>query len=93
MNGSEYLLDIWDGVTPIVIELDELAVGFYNFSVFVFALGGFFNSDSVLVTVLEQEPTTTTSTTTPEPTETPTTGSTTPTSTTPEGIPDSMIFV
>lgn len=88
MNGSEYLSDIWDGVSPIVVELDDLAVGFYNFSVYVFALGGFFNSDSVLVTVLEQEPTATT-----EPTETPTTGPATPTSTSPGGIPDSMIFV
>jgi hypothetical protein len=95
MNGSEYLSDIWDGVAPIVIELDDLAVGFYNFSVFVFALGGFFNTDSVLVTVLTQEPTTTTPepTTTTEPTEIPTTGPTTPTSTTPGGIPESMIFV
>ena len=91
MNGSEYLSEIWDGISPIVIELDDLAVGFYNFSVYVFALGGFFNSDSVFVTVSEQEPTT--PTTTPEPTETPTTSPTTPTSTTPGGIPDSMIFV
>jgi len=94
MNGSEYESDIWDGVSPIVIELDDLAVGCYNFSVYVFAVGGFFNSDSVLVTVLEQEPTTTPEpTTTTEPTDTPTTGPTTPTSTTPGGIPDSMIFI
>ena len=88
MNGSEYLSDTWDGVTPIVIELDDLAVGFYDFSLYVFVFGGFFNSDSVLVTVLEQEPTTT-----PEPTETPTIGPTTLTSTTPEDGPGSMIFI
>ncbi|MGD9397649.1 MAG: hypothetical protein PVJ05_14535 [Candidatus Thorarchaeota archaeon] len=93
MNGSKYLSDTWDGVSPIVIELDDLAVGYYNFSIYVFALGGFFSSDSVIVTVLEQEPTTTTPTTTPEPTETPTTGSTTPTSTTPDDGLGSMIFV
>lgn len=83
MNGSEYLSNQWDGVTPIVIELNDLPVGLYNFSLIVFALGGFFNSDSVSVTVLEYESTTTT----------PTSGPTTPTSTTPEDGPSSMVLV
>jgi parallel beta-helix repeat protein len=84
MNGSEYQSDMWDGMTPIVIELDDFAVGFYNFTLYVYTLVGIFDSDSVSVTVLEQEPTTPT---------TPITEPTTPTSTTPEEGPGSMIFI
>ena len=80
---NEIQIQNCDGLTLLNNSIDD-----------VFALGGAFNSDSVLVTVLEQEPTTTTPpTTTPEPTETTTTGPTTPTSTIPEEGLDPTIFV
>jgi parallel beta-helix repeat protein len=82
INGSVYLSGVWDGITPIIIELDELTVGVYNFTLFVYSLGGHHDSDSVSVTVLDQGPT---SPTTQEPTTSPSPG--------PEGALGPMIIL
>jgi parallel beta-helix repeat protein len=76
-NNTEVESGNWNG-GDIVISLDELNPGVYNYSIMVFDLYANWVSDSVIVTVIAAIPTTTTSTpttivsTTTTPTTTPT---------------------
>ncbi len=75
LNGSVSASGEWDG-SNIVVSLDGLDVGIYNFTLIVYSECGLFSSDSVIVTVTSSD-TTTTSTTTTTDTTTDTTTETT----------------
>ncbi len=62
-NGSVFESDTWDGGN-IVISLDGLEVGTYNYTCTVYDREGRLTSDTVIVTVTEAVTTTTTTTTT-----------------------------
>jgi len=80
-NGTVVVSHIWDG-SDIVVSLDGLSPGVYNFTLVVSDLGGLTASDTVFVTVLRSTTTTTTTTTITTTTSTTSTTGTTSTSTT-----------
>ncbi|MGV9103486.1 MAG: hypothetical protein ACOC3C_05170 [Candidatus Thorarchaeota archaeon] len=86
-NGTALYDGSWNG-SDIVVDVDSLAPGIYNFSLIVTDEGDNQARDSVLVSVLPETDTTTTTTTT---TTTDTT-STTTTGTTPPPGPNPMMI-
>jgi parallel beta-helix repeat protein len=80
-NNSLLHSDNWDG-SDIVVNIDGLAIGYYNYTLVVYDSSGNSVSDQVMVTVTPETPITTTTTTTTTITTTSTTVTTTTTSTT-----------
>jgi len=78
---------VWN-TTSIVLDVDDLAVGVYNFTIVVFDAHGHSATDIVFVTVLA-DTTTTTTTTTTDTTDTTDTNTTTP----PPGDVDIIIII
>jgi len=57
-NDAEVISNIWDG-NPIIVNVDGLSTGIYNYTIAVHDTSGNINSDIVLVTVLPLANTTT----------------------------------
>lgn len=60
-NGTEFLSNSWEG-NPIIVYVNELSVGIYNYTIVVYDTVGNMNSDTVFVTVLQSGTSTITST-------------------------------
>ncbi len=71
-NGTEVASVSWDG-SSILVNVDDLSVGVYNYTIVVYDTSGNWVSDIVIVTVLPETTTTTTDTTTTTSTTTTTT--------------------
>jgi hypothetical protein len=87
LNGSVVLSGGWDG-NPVVINVDYLSPGVYEYNLTVIDEGGNAVSDVVFVTVTGELPTTTTTTTSSITTTTETSTSTTTTSGGNSGVPN-----
>jgi hypothetical protein len=55
-NGTEIASGAWTAGTPIVLELDILTVGVYNFTIVITDASGNSVSDTVIITITEEEP-------------------------------------
>ncbi|MFW9914506.1 MAG: right-handed parallel beta-helix repeat-containing protein [Candidatus Thorarchaeota archaeon] len=56
-NGTQIASGTWTAGTPITLELDVLAVGVYNFTIVITDASGNSVSDTVIITVAEEEAT------------------------------------
>ncbi|MHA2363945.1 MAG: NosD domain-containing protein [Candidatus Hodarchaeales archaeon] len=56
INGTEFLSDIWQSNTPLVVNVDNLTVGIYNVSIFGYDLAGNEISNMVYITVIDTIP-------------------------------------
>ncbi|MHA1929182.1 MAG: hypothetical protein ACTSV2_11470, partial [Candidatus Thorarchaeota archaeon] len=63
LNGTEVISDSWNG-SLIIVEVDGLSVGVYNYTIVVYDTSGNSVSDANLIIVLPHTTTTTTTTTT-----------------------------
>ncbi len=91
-NGTEVASVSWDG-SSILVNVDDLSVGVYNYTIVVYDTSGNWVSDIVIVTVLPETTTTTTTATATTTTDTTTTTSTTTTTTTDAGDMTSLGIV
>ncbi|MFX0064143.1 MAG: hypothetical protein ACFFC7_18380 [Candidatus Hermodarchaeota archaeon] len=78
IDGTEDSSESWTSGIAIIINVDGLTVGIYNYTIFVTDTSGNSANDTVIVTVTSSSSTTTTTTTTSTTTSDTTTSTTTP---------------